>query len=332
MACESGYFRCPTSFWAANPDSCRSQNMAKTRAPRSQTPVHRHRYRRDKIPVIPGIAVSPNGPPGPRSNSTSKTSGRKRRACSSAICCDTCRGRPLRSWTTLKLTSGSHRANSARNIPVSTSSISPLARGNSTRMRESGRWPSGNWPSIGRSVSRSEPRTLRVARPSGRVTLHTTDPVVHWCGEIGSGPVKRFLRLLRCFSRQPHAALVRSAGFRVPDVFRFQREAVQIREQGWIAEPAGNRIAWQSPQPMSKASLTYSSGVAFTNTAPKTNISAGILDGSTFATAVQRLIVAIRLSVNPVSRLRKVRSSGVVIPARTSAPEKPTPASIAVLR
>jgi transposase len=34
-------------------------NVVKTWAPRGQTPVHRHRYRRDKISVISGISVSP---------------------------------------------------------------------------------------------------------------------------------------------------------------------------------------------------------------------------------------------------------------------------------
>ena len=34
-------------------------NVIKTWAPRGQTPVHRHRYRRDKISVISGISVSP---------------------------------------------------------------------------------------------------------------------------------------------------------------------------------------------------------------------------------------------------------------------------------
>jgi transposase len=33
-------------------------NVVKTWAPRGQTPVHRHRYRRDKISVISGISVS----------------------------------------------------------------------------------------------------------------------------------------------------------------------------------------------------------------------------------------------------------------------------------
>jgi transposase len=33
--------------------------VVKTWAPRGQTPVHRHRYRRDKISVISGISVSP---------------------------------------------------------------------------------------------------------------------------------------------------------------------------------------------------------------------------------------------------------------------------------
>jgi len=36
-----------------------TQNAAKTWARRGQTPVHRHRYRRDKISVISGISVSP---------------------------------------------------------------------------------------------------------------------------------------------------------------------------------------------------------------------------------------------------------------------------------
>lgn len=34
-------------------------NVAKTWAPRGQTPVIRHRYRRDKISVISGVSVSP---------------------------------------------------------------------------------------------------------------------------------------------------------------------------------------------------------------------------------------------------------------------------------
>jgi hypothetical protein len=34
-------------------------NVAKTWAPRGQTPILRHRYRRDKISVISGISVSP---------------------------------------------------------------------------------------------------------------------------------------------------------------------------------------------------------------------------------------------------------------------------------
>ena len=34
-------------------------NVVKTWAPRGRTPVHRHRYRRDKISVISGISVSP---------------------------------------------------------------------------------------------------------------------------------------------------------------------------------------------------------------------------------------------------------------------------------
>jgi transposase len=34
-------------------------NVVKTWAPRGQTPVHRHCYRRDKISVISGISVSP---------------------------------------------------------------------------------------------------------------------------------------------------------------------------------------------------------------------------------------------------------------------------------
>lgn len=34
-------------------------NLLRTWAPRGQTPVHRHRYRRDKVSVISGISVSP---------------------------------------------------------------------------------------------------------------------------------------------------------------------------------------------------------------------------------------------------------------------------------
>ena len=34
-------------------------NVLRTWAPRGQTPIHRHRYRRDKISVIAGISVSP---------------------------------------------------------------------------------------------------------------------------------------------------------------------------------------------------------------------------------------------------------------------------------
>ena len=34
-------------------------NVVKTWAPRGQTPVHRHCYRRDKLSVISGVAVSP---------------------------------------------------------------------------------------------------------------------------------------------------------------------------------------------------------------------------------------------------------------------------------
>ena len=34
-------------------------NVVKTWAPRGQTPVHRHCYRRDKISVISGVSVSP---------------------------------------------------------------------------------------------------------------------------------------------------------------------------------------------------------------------------------------------------------------------------------
>ena len=34
-------------------------HVLKTWAPRGQTPIHRHRYRRDKVSVISGISVSP---------------------------------------------------------------------------------------------------------------------------------------------------------------------------------------------------------------------------------------------------------------------------------
>jgi transposase len=34
-------------------------NVVRTWAPRGQTPVHRHRYRRDKISVISGVSASP---------------------------------------------------------------------------------------------------------------------------------------------------------------------------------------------------------------------------------------------------------------------------------
>jgi len=34
-------------------------NVCKTWAPRGQTPVHRHRYRRDKVSAISGLSVSP---------------------------------------------------------------------------------------------------------------------------------------------------------------------------------------------------------------------------------------------------------------------------------
>jgi transposase len=34
-------------------------NVLKTWAPRGQTPIHRHRYRRDKISAISGVSVSP---------------------------------------------------------------------------------------------------------------------------------------------------------------------------------------------------------------------------------------------------------------------------------
>jgi hypothetical protein len=34
-------------------------NVVKTWAPRGPTPVHRHCYRRDKLSVISGVAVSP---------------------------------------------------------------------------------------------------------------------------------------------------------------------------------------------------------------------------------------------------------------------------------
>jgi len=34
-------------------------NVLKTWAPRGQTPIHRHHYRRDKVSVISGISVSP---------------------------------------------------------------------------------------------------------------------------------------------------------------------------------------------------------------------------------------------------------------------------------
>ncbi len=33
--------------------------MLRTWAPRGQTPIHRHRYRRDKVSVISGVSVSP---------------------------------------------------------------------------------------------------------------------------------------------------------------------------------------------------------------------------------------------------------------------------------
>lgn len=45
FADESGFLLIPT--------------VVKTWAPRGQTPVHRHRYQRDKISVISGISVSP---------------------------------------------------------------------------------------------------------------------------------------------------------------------------------------------------------------------------------------------------------------------------------
>ncbi|MFH1741892.1 MAG: transposase [bacterium] len=43
---ESGFLLIPT--------------VRKTWAPRGQTPIHRHRYRHDKISAISGISVSPN--------------------------------------------------------------------------------------------------------------------------------------------------------------------------------------------------------------------------------------------------------------------------------
>lgn len=42
---ESGFLLIPT--------------VLKTWAPRGQTPVHRHRYRRERVSVISGISVSP---------------------------------------------------------------------------------------------------------------------------------------------------------------------------------------------------------------------------------------------------------------------------------
>src|SRR5450755_429461 len=77
---------------------------------------------------------------------------------------------------------------------------------------------------------------------------------------------------------------------------------------------------------MSKASLTYSSGVALTNTTPKMNISAVILDGSTFATASPRAIIAIWSSLSPIWSLKNVRGSPVVCPALMRAPDKMMPA------
>jgi hypothetical protein len=118
-------------------------HVVKTWAPRGQTPVHRHSYRREKISVISGVSVSPQ-----RQHLNLFYQLYFNNIGHEEVCVFLrdllrhLRGPVIAVLDNAQTHHGEPLAEIQRRHPVSTLSTSPLTRPNSILTREYGHWPS----------------------------------------------------------------------------------------------------------------------------------------------------------------------------------------------